>query len=146
MTTVRWWRSDRGSVTTEMTVLTPLLVLLLVYVAVVVHRGVSVRLRLDAVAHQAARAASMERRSDAAIAVARSTAVTALANAGVLCESLHVGTATNSLTPGSTVTVTVTCAVDLTETLLPGLSPASLSSTATEPVDVWRSTTQGMSQ
>jgi Flp pilus assembly protein TadG len=138
--TAAWRQSDRGSATAEMTVLTPLLVLLLVFVAVVVHRGVSARLRLDTVAHQAARAASMEHSALSAESIARSTATTGLAEAGLVCESLHINTTTYGLTPGSTVAVTVACSVDLTDALLPGIRPAPLSATAVELVDAWRST------
>ena len=56
-----WWREDRGSVISEIVLITPFLVILLVFVAVVVHRGVDARLRINDVAHQAARAASLER-------------------------------------------------------------------------------------
>ncbi|TDV44164.1 TadE/TadG family type IV pilus assembly protein [Actinophytocola oryzae] len=132
------WRSDRGSVTAEMTVLTPLLVLLLVVVAVVVHRGVSARLRLDTVAHQAARAASMERTAGAADAAAQSAADTALAQSGVVCESRRVRSTINDLIATSTITVTVACLVDLTDAVLPALSTTWLSSTAIEPIDTWR--------
>ncbi|OXM44138.1 pilus assembly protein TadE, partial [Amycolatopsis alba DSM 44262] len=51
-----WWRAERGSVTAEAVLLTPVLVMLLVLLAVVVHRGVDARLRLDDAAHQGARA------------------------------------------------------------------------------------------
>jgi Flp pilus assembly protein TadG len=80
-----WWRQDRGSVAVEITVVTPLLIMLLVFVAVVVHRGVDARLRLNDAAHQAARAASMQRSAPAAVAAAQSTARSALSAAGVVC-------------------------------------------------------------
>src|SRR5581483_7379795 len=72
---VDWWRSDQGSVTAEITLVTPLLVMLLVFVAVVIHRGVAAQLRLNDAAHQAARAASIERTPAAAIEAAQSTAI-----------------------------------------------------------------------
>lgn len=126
--------SDRGSATVEMTLLTPLLVLMLVFVAVIVHRGVSVRLRLDAVVHQAARAASLERTSPLAESAARAVAIDALTDAGVACESFHVSTSTHA----GTITVTLACSVDLTDALLPNIQTTSLTATAAEPIDVWR--------
>ncbi|HEX8864347.1 MAG TPA: TadE/TadG family type IV pilus assembly protein, partial [Lentzea sp.] len=69
-----WWRDDRGSASAEVVLITPILILLLVFVAVVVHRGVDARLRLNDTAHQAARAASIERTGIRAAAQARSTA------------------------------------------------------------------------
>ncbi|MBB5157459.1 pilus assembly protein TadE [Saccharopolyspora phatthalungensis] len=124
----------------EVTLLTPFLVMLLVFVAVVIHRGVDARLRLDDAAHQAARAASIERSAPAAITAAQATASSALSTAGVVCESLGVDTDTSGMVAGGAVTVTVTCAVDFSDALIlavPGQK--ELSATASEPVDVWRS-------
>jgi Flp pilus assembly protein TadG len=135
-----WWRADRGSITVEITLFAPCLVLLLVFVAVLIHRGVDARLRLDDAAHQAARAASIERTGPAAASAAQSTATAALADAGVVCNSVNVATDTSGLVPGGMVSVTVTCSVDLTDAdLLGGPSQKVLSATASEPVDTWRS-------
>src|SRR5579885_2246752 len=80
---VAWWHADRGSVAAEVTIATPVLIMLLVFVAVVIHRGVDARLRLDDAAHEAARAASIQRTSPTAITAAQSTAASALSSAGV---------------------------------------------------------------
>ncbi|KAA2253307.1 pilus assembly protein TadE [Solihabitans fulvus] len=137
-----WWRADRGSVAAEVTLMAPLLILLLVFVAVVIHRGVDARLRVNDAAHQAARAASIERSGPAAVTAARSAAASALAAAGVACQSLGVETATGGLVPGGTVTVTVWCTVDFSDALLLGVADQKrLSATANEPVDTWRSIT-----
>lgn len=135
-----WWRDDRGSVAAEITLITPLLIMLLVFVAVVVHRGVDARLRLDDAAHQAARAASLQRSIPAAITAARSTARSALSGAGVVCRSVLVSTDTAGFVPGGTVTVTVSCPVDFGDALILGVGRQRVvSSTASEPVDTWRS-------
>lgn len=124
----------------EITVITPLLIMLLVFIAVVIHRGVDARLRLDDAAHQAARAASMQRSAPAAVTAARSTARSALSSAGVVCGSVQVSTDTTGLVPGGTVTVTVSCQVDLGDALILGVAAhRMLSATASEPVDTWRS-------
>ena len=137
---VAWWRADRGSVAAEVTIAAPFLVMLLVFVAVVIHRGVDARLRLDDAAHQAARAASIERTSATATAAARFTATNALSSAGVTCASLSVDTATGGMRPGGTVSVTVSCAVDFGDALILGVpGQKRLSATAVEPVDTWRS-------
>jgi Flp pilus assembly protein TadG len=140
---VRWWRADTGSTAAEITLAAPLLVMLLVFVAVLVHRGVDARIRLNDTAHQAARAASLERTPAAATAAAHATAASALAQAGVACRSLSVTTASD-LHPGGTVAVTVTCDVDFGDALLLG-APGSkrLSADAVEPVDAWRSQALG---
>ncbi|WP_434450165.1 TadE/TadG family type IV pilus assembly protein [Lentzea sp. E54] len=137
-----WWREDRGSASAEVVLLTPVLVLLLVFVAVVVHRGVDARLRLNDTAHQAARAASIERTGVRAAAQARSTAAVALTAAGITCQSMAVDTDTGGLRPGGTVSVTVTCGVDFGDAVLLGVPGGKrLSATAIEPVDTYRSVT-----
>lgn len=126
----------------ETTLVAPLLIVLLVFVAVVIHRSVNARLRLEDAAHQAARAASIERSASRAIAAAQSTAATALASAGVTCQSLAVDTATGGMAPGGTVTVTISCIVDFGDASILGVpGQKSLSATASEPIDTWRSVT-----
>jgi Flp pilus assembly protein TadG len=138
---VAWWHSDRGSVAAEVTIATPLLIMLLVFVAVVIHRGVDARLRIDDAAHQAARAASVQRTPVTATAAAQSTATSALSSAGVSCASMTVDTATGGMQPGGTVSVTVTCTVDFGDALMFGVPSKSLSATAIEPIDTWRAVT-----
>jgi len=138
---VTWWRGDRGCVAAEVTVAAPVLVMLLVFIAVLIHRGVDARLRLEDAAHQAARAASVERTIPAAATAARSTAATALSAAGLACQSLHVETDASGLAPGGAVTVTLTCTVDLDDASILGVPGRKrLTATATEPVDTYRST------
>ncbi|USX56428.1 TadE/TadG family type IV pilus assembly protein [Lentzea sp. HUAS12] len=134
-----WWRDDRGSATSEVVLLTPLLIMLLVFVAVSVHRGVDARLRLNDAAHQAARAASLERTLAGASTRAHATAAATLTAAGVVCRSMSADIATEGLRPGSSVTATVSCEVDLGDALLPGIGTTRLSATAIETVDVYRS-------
>jgi Flp pilus assembly protein TadG len=129
-------------VAAEVTIATPFLIMLLVFVAVVIHRGVDARLRLADAAHQAARAASIERTPPTAIAAAQSTASAALSSAGVTCESLTVDTATGGMQPGGAVSVTISCTVDFGDALILGVpGQKRLSATAVEPVDTWRSET-----
>lgn len=135
----QWWRSERGSVTVEALMITPVLVLLLLMIAVVIHRGVDARLRLDDAAHQAARAASQQRSPAAARLAAQSSVDAALASAGVACRDAATGVS-GGLTPGSTVTVTVRCVVDFRQAgPLALLGAKVLHSTATEVVDTYRS-------
>jgi Flp pilus assembly protein TadG len=139
-----WWRADDGSVAAEVTIVAPFLIMLLMFVGVVVHRGVEARIRIDDAAHQAARAASIERTHAAATSSAQSTATSALSSAGVVCRSLHVAISTGGLRPGGTVTVTVSCDVDFGDALVLGVPGGKrLSASAVEPVDVWRSDSYG---
>lgn len=140
MTGVSWWRDQRGSAAAEVTLWAPVMVMVLLFVAIVVHRGVDARLRLNDVAHQAARAASIESTSARAAAAATAVATRALADAGVSCQDLTVEAVLGGLRPGTTVTVTVSCAVDFSEATLLGVPARKrLSSNASEPVDTWRS-------
>lgn len=134
----RWWRDDTGSATVETTLLAPLLILLLLVVAVVVHRGVDARIRVNDVAHQAARAATLERDPAAAATAARRTAQVALAGADLSCASLTVSAEVGTLAPGSVVTVRVSCRADLGEAAIPGLESRMISATSVEVVDTWR--------
>ncbi|WP_230863001.1 TadE/TadG family type IV pilus assembly protein [Amycolatopsis camponoti] len=125
--------------TVEAVLFAPLLVMVVVFVAVVVHRGVDARLRLDDAAHQAARAATLQRSAPAAVTAARETAGAALAHAGVVCRDL-VTTMSGTLAPAATITVSVRCTVDLSQALLLRLPGGkTLESTASEVVDAYRS-------
>ncbi len=135
-----WWNADDGSVASEATIVALFLIMLLVFVGVVVHRGVDARIRIDDAAHQAARAASIERTPADATTAAQSTAASALSSAGVACNSLSVTASTGNLRPGGTVSVAVSCDVDFGDALILGVPGGKrLSASAVEPVDVWRS-------
>ncbi len=139
---VRVLRHDEsGSVALEMVLLTPLLVLMLLFV-VALGRVVSARIEVDGAAAQAARAASIARDPATAVAMATQAATTALGSDHVTCAGLIVSTDTADFVPGGEVQVTVTCHVELAD--LVGLRlPASeaLSSTAASVIDTYRATT-----
>lgn len=143
----RWRRlghSEAGSATAELTLLTPLLILMLLFV-VFCGRLSDSRLRLEDAAHQAARAASLARTTTAALIDAQSTARSALAGAGVTCRAVDVTVDTAGLRPGSTVTVTVTCVVGLADMTLLGVPGATtLSASFSSPVDVFRGDTTAL--
>ncbi|MGY6655371.1 TadE/TadG family type IV pilus assembly protein [Amycolatopsis sp. TRM77291] len=133
-------RDERGSAAAELTLLTPLLILLLLFV-VLCGRLADTKLRINDVAHQAARAATLARTPSQATANAQATASAALASAGITCQSLSISTDTQGLKPGSTVTVTVSCSVGLGDLTMLGV-PGSrrFESSFSSPVDVWRGT------
>ena len=134
----RLHRNERGSVTTELVLLTPLLILLLLFV-VALGRLSGARLDVDGAAAQAARAASIARDPATATAMATQTATAALGSDHVTCAQLTVNTDTAQFAPGGSVAVTVTCHValsDLTGLRLP--ASESVSSTAAAVIDVYR--------
>ena len=135
-------RDESGSVTAELVLLTPLLILMLLFV-VALGRLSGARLEVDGAAAQAARAASIARDPATATAMATQTATAALGSDHVTCGQLTVVTDTAQFVPGGSVAVTVTCHValsDLTGLRLPVAE--SVTSRATAVVDTFRSTSQ----
>ncbi|MCU4187356.1 pilus assembly protein [Acidiferrimicrobium sp. IK] len=132
-------RDESGSVTAELVLLTPLLILMLLFV-VALGRLSGARLEVDGAAAQAARAASIARDPATATAMATQTATAALGSDHVTCAQLTVSTDNAQFTPGGSVAVTVTCTValsDLTGLRLP--ASESIRSTASSVIDVYRS-------
>jgi Flp pilus assembly protein TadG len=134
-------RDESGSVALEMVLLTPLLVLMLLFV-VTLGRVVSARIEVDGAAAQATRAASIARDPATATAMATQAAATALGSDHVTCADVAVSTDTADFVPGGEVQVTVTCHVNVAA--LVGLDlPVSeaLSSTAASVIDTYRAST-----
>jgi len=127
-------------VAAEVAIAVPVLVALLVFAGVLVYRGVDARLRLDDVAHEAARAASAARSPASATTAAQQTVTASLATAGVGCGQPAVSVDTSDFFPGGTVTVTVSCRLDLSDAaaLLAVGNSRTLTATATSPLDVYR--------
>ncbi|MFF9897727.1 TadE/TadG family type IV pilus assembly protein [Streptomyces longispororuber] len=131
-------RPDAGSATVELVLVVPALLLMLWFL-VFCGRMTDARLRVEDAAHQAARAASLQRTASAADFQARTTAAAALGDAGITCRPLTVD-ASGSVQPGGTVTASVTCRVDLEGLALlqvPGTQ--TLEADFAAPVDVYRS-------
>jgi Flp pilus assembly protein TadG len=134
-------RDERGSVTAELVLLTPLLILMLLFV-VALGRLSGARIEVNGAAAQAARAASIARDPATATAMAKQTATAALSSDHVTCAQLSVNTDTAQFQPGGSVAVTVTCTVSLGE--LTGLRlPAShsVTSRSVAVIDQYRSAT-----
>ena len=131
-------RDESGSVTAELVLLTPLLILMLLFV-VALGRLSGARLEVDGAAAQAARAASIARDPATAVAMATQTATAALGSDHVTCGQLTVSTDTAQFAPGGSVAVTVTCHValsDLTGLRLP--ASESVTSRVTAVIDTFR--------
>ncbi|MFE0099846.1 TadE family protein [Streptomyces sp. NPDC059009] len=131
--------SESGSAALELVLVVPALISMLWFL-VFCGRMADARLRVEDAAHQAARAASLERTSSAAAGQARATARAALHDAGVTCQSLDA-TTSGSIRAGGTVTALVTCRVGLHDmALLQVPGSTTLSATASAPVDEFRGT------
>ncbi|WP_030669925.1 TadE/TadG family type IV pilus assembly protein [Streptomyces sp. NRRL B-1347] len=130
-------RYDGGSATVELVLTIPVLVLMLWFL-VFCGRMTDSRLRIEDTAHQAARAASLERTASAATSRARTTAASSLSEAGIICRSLAV-TTSGSVQPGASLTAKVTCRVDVHDlALLHVRGTQTLQADFTAPVDTYR--------
>ncbi|MGW7074634.1 TadE/TadG family type IV pilus assembly protein [Streptomyces sp. NPDC054866] len=125
---------DAGAATTELVLVTPLLILLAL-IAVAFGKLAGARLDADEAAHQAARAASLARSSGEARTEAAGAATRSLAGAGSSCTSPRVRPALGGFTPGGVVRVTVTCRAALD---VPGMRSVDVTASASSVVDLYR--------
>ncbi|MFC9931680.1 TadE family protein [Streptomyces sp. NPDC127190] len=135
-------RSDEGSAAIEAAIVLPALIMFLC-LAIAGGRIVTSGSKIDSAAEDAAREASIHRTAAAAQSAAQSAAAESLSDQGIKCAStsVHINTGGLSVPVGQvgTVTVTVTCTVNLSDLLLPGVPGAkTLTSTATSVVDQYR--------
>ncbi|WP_438307080.1 TadE/TadG family type IV pilus assembly protein (plasmid) [Streptomyces sp. HUAS TT11] len=135
-------RSDDGSAAIEAAIILPALIMFLC-MAIAGGRIVTSGAKIDSAAQDAAREASIHRTAAAAQSAARSAAADSLNDQGITCASTTVAINTGGLSVPvgqvGTVTATVTCTVNLSDLLLPGVpGTKTLTSTATSVVDQYR--------
>ncbi|MFE5291403.1 TadE/TadG family type IV pilus assembly protein [Isoptericola sp. NPDC056618] len=140
----RGWLEDgeRGSAAIEAVIGVPAFVLF-VGLVIVGGRIAIAHQAVQAVAADAARAASIARTVDDAQAAAAQGMSAGLANQELRCAATHLTLDTTGLAspPGvaGTVTATVSCTVDLADVSVPGVPGAhTVIATMTSPVDAWR--------
>jgi Flp pilus assembly protein TadG len=129
---------SRGSAALELVVLTPIFLILLDF-AVLGGRLAESQSQVDAVAHAAARAASLQRTVAAADKAARQVATDTVPQHGVTCRTVTVEIDTSAFRPGGVVAIRVGCDValgDLAWLPLPGTH--RVAGTATSVVDTYR--------
>jgi Flp pilus assembly protein TadG len=130
---------QRGSMTVELVVLAPVVVLFAL-MAVGLGRVEQARQELADAAHAGAEAASLVPVAGQASDAAAAAASPAVAGQAHVCAVPQITTDTSAFAPGGIVRVTVTCNVELSGLLLPGLpGTISLESTQSAPVDPYRS-------
>lgn len=137
-------RERGGSASVEAAVLTVVFGLLIAF-AIAGGRLVTAEAATDHAARAAARAASLQRDPDAALALARTAADSSLAEQHLRCGRLDVAVDTGSFaaplgTPAS-VTATVRCAVDWSDLGLPAAGGPVVESVAVSALDRWRERT-----
>ena len=131
-------RSDRGAVSTELAVLTPLLIGFMLF-AVYAGRVAQTQGDVTHAAYEAARSASLTGHPAAAETAAHQTASDNIVEGGVGCLDLTVTVDTSMFTAGGRVGVTVTCDAsfaDLTMLAVPG--SRIFTATAVEVIDTHR--------
>lgn len=132
--------TERGSATLELVLVTPVLLVMLLFVVFLGRLG-EARNDVDRAARDAARAASIARSAEEADTAGRDAARSTLESGGVSCRQLDVVVDTAQFSAGGDVSATVTCTVDLADVAaltVPGAK--TLSSSFTEPVDAYRGT------
>jgi Flp pilus assembly protein TadG len=131
-------RREDGSITTEVVLLTPVLLVLLGFVVMTGRIG-EVDGAVTHAAQQAARAGTLTGTPDAARSAAGATARANLDHLGVTCTRLDVTVDTSRFRPGGDITVEVTCIVALGDVAFTGLpGQRTVSARAVEVVDVYR--------
>jgi Flp pilus assembly protein TadG len=133
--------TERGAVSTELAVLTPLLI---GFMLLVVFAGRVAQAEGDVAnaAHEAARAASLTATPDAAVQAAEETATGNINTGAVSCRRLEVTVDTTNFTAGGQVTVTVSCHAsfaDIAMLSVPG--SRTFTATAIEVIDTYRADT-----
>ena len=135
-------RADAGSVTLELSILAPAVLVLLALVVVAGRLSIAHQ-EVDHAAQTAARAATLARDPATATSTATSAARRELDTGDLHCDSVRVTVDTSGFAvlvgrPAS-VTATVSCTVSLSGLAVPGI-PGSrqVTATATSPLDTYR--------
>lgn len=136
---------DRGSMTTELVVLAPIVIAILLLV-VGLGRYAHGKQLVEQAAAAAARAASLTTSSAQAQGRAAQAAAGSLADAGLSCTGMTTDVDTGAFRPGGLVTVTITCTADLSGLALSGLpGSATIEATGRAPLEALRQISPGFS-
>ncbi|RKS76297.1 TadE-like protein [Actinomadura pelletieri DSM 43383] len=128
---------DRGSMSLEMVLVTPIFVVFLLFLAAV-GRMVDAQSQMDGAARDAVRAASIARSAASARNLAADTAASGLRNTSWCAGGPSVQTDVSDWRPGGRVGVTITCDVDLGDLSFIGLPGTKrLRGEAVAPIDTF---------
>lgn len=127
-----------GGASVEFVLVTPLLLVLMLFVVGLGRLGVA-RGDVDGAARDAARAASLVRSIGEAEPMAFEAALASLQERGVTCQALHVDVEPASFAPGGSIAANVSCNVDLSDlTLVWTPGSTRISSRFVAPIDGYR--------
>jgi hypothetical protein len=129
---------DRGAVTVEVLLFGFVTGILLLSFAMVVIRLGSAHIDVGNAAADAARAASLQRSPAQAVTAAQQSATDNLSAGDSACGQVAVAVDTTHFQPGGTVTVAVTCTVNLADLPIPLAPTRVVSARATSPIDAFR--------
>jgi Flp pilus assembly protein TadG len=129
---------EQGSVTIELVLITPLLIVLILFV-IFCGRVTRAEAVVRDAAAAGARAASLRQQPSSARADAIAAVQASLAGHGTTCPQPSVDVDTSALQPGGHVTVRVVCRTALRDLALLGVPGSrTTSATSVEPVDLRR--------
>lgn len=130
---------QRGSLTVELVVLTPIIVLF-VLTALAFGRFELAREQVIGAARAGAEAASVVPTAGAAQAAAVNAALPVVADEAHACTQLHVVAETENFVPGGSVSVTVSCQISYADLLIPGVpGHTEVRAVVSAPIDPFRS-------
>ena len=129
-------KTHSGSVTVEMVLLTPVLMVLILF-GVYSGRASESLIQVRHAADQAARGASKVSRSRIE-ATALEVAQRALVNSGTSCRDFSIDTSLVSQGNNNAVRVAIECTINTQGMSLLGLSTRRVSASSTEVIDRWR--------
>jgi Flp pilus assembly protein TadG len=134
----RHFGEERGSATTELVLLTPLVVGLLLMI-VAFGRFAQSRSDVDEAARDAARAASIARSTTSARTAAEQAAAATLQAGGVSCRTMTVDLDLTDFRPGGNVAAHIACVTDLADVSLLRLPGSkTFSATSVSVIDTYR--------
>lgn len=130
--------ADRGSMSLELVVLAPVVIVLLLLV-VAFGRVAHSRQLVESAAAAAARSASLASSPSEAAARAHRAAAASLADAGVSCRTMSAVVDSSGFRAGGEVTVAVSCTADLSDLALSGVpGQHTLTGQARSPLETYR--------
>lgn len=131
-------QSDRGSSTVELVILTPVIIVVLLFL-VGLGRYAYGRELVRHAGMAAARSAALAGTASDAVNRARAAGHASLDSAGLACQSFDVVTDATDFTSGGTVTVTVICTVNNSDAVMAGLpGDSTVTATSTVPLETYR--------
>jgi Flp pilus assembly protein TadG len=130
-------RDERGGAATEIVLMTPVLLLLLLFVALCGRYAVA-RGQIDGAARDSARAAALTRSAGDAEAAAQASADADLASTGLPCDSITTEVDASDFRPGGTVRVRLVCEVQTSDLGLLGVGPRTMTASSVAVVDLFR--------